>query len=191
MIVVTLTDEERKIYDVFFKLRKKLPNIMIKLLRQISIYIGKSNKDLDFIDIYNINEDSYEILLNDGRKIRFSSNKFEFTILKEENNFLMKTTVCEDIDGNLLIDGIVKKDNDLVYLINSYNSEGLIVGKIGCYNESGLMIDSSSFDIVPEIDSPFDIYDGCIGNFLVRIDLLYDNMKCVFNYKKLRKKKVS
>ena len=62
---------------------------------------------------------------------------------------------------------------------------------IGKSNKDLDLIDSSSFDIIPEIDSPFDIYDGCIGNFLVRIDLLYDNVKCVFNYKKVRKKKVS
>ena len=191
VLVVSLTDEEKKVYGTFFKLRRKIPNVMIRLLRQISVYIGKSIDNLELVDVYNINEDNYEILLNDGRKIIFSSGRFEFTIMKEENNFFMKVIVCDDINGNLLIDGLVQSDDNLKYLISSDNTGELLGGRIDCYNELDSMIDSSSFEIIPEIDSCFDCYDGCLGTFLSRIDLLYDNTKCVINSYKVRKKKVS
>ena len=41
------------------------------------------------------------------------------------------------------------------------------------------MINKSEFDLLCQYDMSLDSYQGYISNVLTRIDLLYDNMKCI------------
>ena len=191
-VVVSLSEEDRKVYGTFFKLRNSLPNVKIVTLRQISIYIGKSVDKLDDFDISIVDEDNYKISLIDGRIIMFSENNFGFKIIKKEANISMSVNVYEKKIGDLssvMVYGIVEGLNNGVYVVNSINNGCASMGNIGFY-DMNLGVTNSSFKIIPEIDSPFDCFDGCLGNFLTRIDLLYENMKCIVNSKKTRVKRI-
>lgn len=192
MTVVSLTNEERKVYGTFFKLRKSLPNVKIITLRQISVYIGKTVDKVDNFSINEIDNNNYEIILDDGRKIIFDGNTFGFLISKNENGILMDIKVYEEKHGDpssVMVYGVVDSFSNGTYIVNSVSNDCAHFGNINYY-DSNLNMFNFEFNINSETDSSFDCFDGCLGDFLARIDLLYNNLKCVIDSSKVKRRSV-
>lgn len=99
MFVVSLTEEEKRIYSLYSRLRNCFVNVNINLLRQICIYICRSNFNGDiYKDIlikYNEGNNTSLIILNNGIMIEFDdlSKDFNFTISKRDGKNTMMTVV--------------------------------------------------------------------------------------------------
>lgn len=124
--VVKLTRQERKMYQVFSLLMGYAIGANITTMKQISIYVSKSTDCLnvgeDCTISFNGKNNCYELLLKDGRRIIFSriSNKFGFTVLKEDKDMSMSVVVSEQISGNLTtasVYGEIKIKDNGMYVI--------------------------------------------------------------------------
>lgn len=99
MFVVSLTEEEKNIYSLYNRLRQCFVNANIDVLRQICIYICRSNFDGDiYKDIvikYDEKNNTSLIILNNGIEIEFDdlSNDLNFIISKKYGKSNMKTVV--------------------------------------------------------------------------------------------------
>ena len=120
MFVVSLTEEERKIYSLYSRFRKCFVNANVDLLRQICVYICRSNFDGDiYKDIvikYDEGNNTSLIILNNGIVIEFDdlSEDFNFTISKRDGKNMMKTVV------NL----INQKDPSTIYIYSELRIKG-------------------------------------------------------------------
>ena len=99
MFVVSLTNEEKNIYGLYSRFRQCFRDANINTLRQICIYICRSNFDGDiYKDIvikYNEDRDTSLIILNNGIIIEFDdmSNNFGFIISRNDGKYIMNTMV--------------------------------------------------------------------------------------------------
>ena len=194
MVVVSLTNEEKICYGIFSWLRRNVDEeVDIVTLKQISIYISKCydsfNPRVDFNLYYNTIEHYYELIFNDGRKLIFDNKKFGFKILKEDKNISMLINVCDF--ENIDVCGVVRVNDDEVYVVTTLDNN-LKTGVITYYNDNNILTNTFYsdiyFDIPVDFNSPLDFFNGKLGNFLSRIDLLYNNVSVI---KKVKVKKVS
>ena len=99
MFAVSLSREEKNVYGLYSRFRKCFINANINTLRQICIYICRSNFDgdiyKDIIIKYNEDKNSSLIILSNGTQIEFDdmSGNFGFIILKKDGKNTMKTIV--------------------------------------------------------------------------------------------------
>ncbi len=99
MFVASLNKEEKNIYGLYSRLRKCFVNANIDTLRQICIYICRSNfvGDIykDIVIKYNEDRSTSLIILNNGIEIEFDdlSSDFGFTISRRDGKSVMNTMV--------------------------------------------------------------------------------------------------
>jgi len=107
MFVVSLNDEEKKIYGLYNRFRQCFVSADINTLRQICIYICRSGFDGDiYKDIvikYNEDRNTSLIILDNGIEIEFDdlSNNFGFTISRKDGKYLMNTIVNLSDQGDM------------------------------------------------------------------------------------------
>ena len=99
MFVVNLSEEEKNIYSLYNRFRKCFMNANIDVLRQICIYVCRSNFDgdiyKDIIIKYDEINNSSLIILNNGIEIKFDdlSDDFSFIISRKDGKSSMRTIV--------------------------------------------------------------------------------------------------
>ena len=99
MFVVNLSEEEKNIYSLYNRFRKCFMNANIDVLKQICIYICRSNFDgdiyKDIIIKYDEINNSSLIILNNGIEIKFDdlSDDFSFIISRKDGKSSMRTIV--------------------------------------------------------------------------------------------------
>jgi len=164
------------------------------LLKQISVYVGKCyekiNPKIDIKLYYNTFDSCYELYFNDGKRIVFDRTGNSFKIIKDEKNLSMSVNVIIKENNGVDACGMVLCDDE-VYIVTSLNNnlrKGVISYYTDCKKVGNGLLTESYFDIPIDFGLAIDYYDGKLGNFLSRIDLLYNNVNTL---KKVRKKKVS
>ena len=193
MFVVSLSDEEKNIYGLYNRLRQCFVNANINVLRQICIYICRSNFDgdiyRDIIIKYDDKNNTSLIILNNGIEIEFDdlSNEFYFTVSKKDGKSKMKSIVnlvnqnnpCSiNIYSELKISGYgmyvvafrpkdICNDNTLKYASINYYTEDEIEWVREIVGEDI----NSDFDLVAKSNFIFPFSEGLIKD----IDLLPRN----------------
>lgn len=198
-MVVTLSKDEKKAYGIFSWLRNRLPDADISTLRHISVYLAKTNdefdveKDLELL-IFN-NGMMYRLCLKDGTEIRFSNNSNESIYLAIEKN-------DEDIGMTLLFSFDEAKDISKTIVFGSIIYEGwnYVVGLddfernicfIKVYKDGKLFEDGTSyFKVSIDSEISLDCIDGLgyLTDIIIRVELLYDNLRSIKNNRLVRKK---
>lgn len=146
-----------------FIVRKKEQNFSMKTLVCLS-----DNDDLSSVNIYS----ELKIKGNGMYVVSFRPRDLENDKIIKYGTINYYTN--DEIDWVMEIAGDEIENNfDLVAKEN-----GIFPFADACY-----------FDVLPQNDMSLDCYQGYISNMLMRIDLLYDNMKClrVKNEKKRKK----
>ena len=199
MVVVTLSEKEKIIFDVFSWLRKQLPDVDISTLRHISVYLAMTNDqvniDKDLKLIMSTDKTMCNLVLSDGTEIRFANSSHKllnFVVEKQDLDICMTLLVsmqeindssivmlCGDVvcgDWNYVV-GIEDYENKLCF-IKTYYKDKLI--------ENGI----SYFKASVNGETGLDCIDGLgyLTDVMVKLRLLYNNVRNINKNKLVRRK---
>jgi len=163
-----LTKDEVKAYRTFNWLRKYTEGVNVEILKQISVYLARSNDEFNVhreakISL-NSNNNYYVLFLNDGRKFVFPRrlDNFEFFVTKRDSDVSMFLFVHELESGNLSstnVYGEIKVKEEGMYVVafrpNDLSDDSLKYGTINYYTKDE--IDWVLEVIDDNIDYDFDI----------------------------------
>lgn len=167
MVGYELSKDEGKAYRTFNWLLKHTKNVNLETLKQISVYLARSNDEFNIFRVgkinFNSNSSCYELLLSNGVKIVFSAGDiFGFTVSRIDDNILMSVVVSEREKGNLStanIYGKIRIKDDGMYIVtfrpNDIYDKSLKYGTINYYTEDEINWFKEIVDENPEVD--FDI----------------------------------
>lgn len=199
MAVVTLSKEAKNAYDIFKWLREKLPNADICTLRHIGAYVAVAYDEIDIKRdinlILSVDKMMCNLLLNDGSEIRFENNSqkiLNFIVDKRDGDIRMTLSVCMRELNNLhtaMVYGEVIS-SDWSYIISLDNNEDRICFIKTYYQNKLIENGTSSFKAIINKDIGLDCIDGLgyLTDIMVKMDLLYNNVRSVEKNKLVLKK---
>ena len=199
MGAVYLSKEAKIAYGIFFKLREKLPKADISTLRHISVYLALTNESLDIDNdlklIVSTDRTMCNLLLSDGTEIRFqnSSDKaLNFVIDKRNLGVCMTlfvSTAKPDDLSTIMICGEVLS-GDWRYSIGFDDFENKICFIKIYYRNKLIETGTSYFNPSVNRNIGLDCIDGLgyLSDIMVKLDLLYNNVRHVKKNKLVRRK---
>lgn len=194
---VTLSKEAKKAYRIFSWLRERFPNADVCTLRHLSVYIARTNDEFDINRDIQIKSSKgvCELLLTNGSEIRFVDNSDDplfFIVENEDKDVYMTLYVAKQECYNLstaFAHGTVGY-RDWKYEIGSEDYEsGNCFIKV--YYKNELIEDATSdFNAIVEHDIGLDCIDGLghLTDIMLKVNLLYNNLRSIQNNKLVRKK---
>ena len=189
--MIRLTDNEKKLYEVFYFLRNKLPLVDDCNLLQASFYMVRMNgnfnieTDLTFGE-FNDENHVYELLLSNGSKITFQKDALEqlgFSIEKSDDDLKM-CIFTSSRNNDSYIHGEIDY-NDYLFTIGTTTDQknGFIETE---YLKNNNRKSISYFNI--QKDDFIESFDNNIISIILMIELLYTNLQNVKQNKLVRTK---
>ena len=199
MGVVSLSKKAKMAYGMFSWLRKQLPNADVCTLRHVSVYVAMTNEELDIANdlnlIVSMDETMCNLLLSDGTEIRFenSSHRTLNFVVDKRNldshlTLIVSTDESDRLDTTRLL-GRVESDG-WSYVVGSTDDKNKVYFIKTYYKDN--FVESGTSYFIPSIneDIHLDCIDGLgyLTDVMVKLDLLYNNVRSVNNSKLTRRK---
>lgn len=198
MAVVTLSKEEKISFGLFSWLRRQLPNADICTLRHLSVYLAMTNDELD-IDrdvnlIVSMDKTMCNLLIGNRTEIRFENNSdksLNFVVEKRDLdvNMTLLVSISNLNNSNSIVLGDVVS-GEWRYVIGFDDYENKICFIKTYYKNKLIESGTSYFKIVNNNFIGLDSINGLsyLTDMMIKLDLLYNNVRSANRNKLVRKK---